>query len=231
MQEGTIYDRYMPISDRISEIFSVAGAALLSLGGAGAVLLALSSWLGKVWASRILEREKAELSKSIEATKAELTRTIEREKAAMGAFHEEHKAEIQELSSQRLDALNRKRDVYARLATKMRVLLRAHMSPEQRESDKWSFLAAYDEGYIWASEAVAAAIRDLIETMEKKAFADNNARVTPPNAPGYTRVQATVQELDGEARQRYGCCLLEMRRDCGFPESGVEYKVVGFAQG
>jgi hypothetical protein len=219
----------MPISDRISEIFSVAGAALLSVGGAGAVLFALSSWLGKVWASRILEREKAELSKSIESTKAELTRSIEREKAAMAAFHEEHKAEIQELSSQRLDALNRRRDVYARLATKMRVLLRADMLSEQREKDKWAFLAAYDEGYIWASESVAVAVRDLLETMEKKATADNNAKVMPPNAPGYPLVNATAQALDREAQERYRRCLLEMRRDCGFPKSGVEYRVVSFA--
>jgi hypothetical protein len=219
----------MPLSGRLSEIFSVAGAALLSVGGAGVVLVALSSWLGKVWASRILEREKAELSKSVEATKAELTRTIEREKAAMAAFHEEHKAEIQELSSQRLDAFNRKRDVYARLATKMRVLLRANMSSEQRENDKWSFLAAYDEGYIWASEPVVAAVRDLIETMENKAIADNNVRVMPPNAPGYAQVHAAAQVLDREAQERYKRCLLEMRKDCGFPNSGVEYRVVGFA--
>src|ERR1700726_78143 len=164
----------MLTSDRISELFSVAGAALLSLGGAGVVLVGLSSWLGKVWASRILEREKAELSKSIEATKAELTRSIEHEKAVMAAFHEEHKTEIQELSSQRLDALNRRHDVYARLATKMRILLRADMPSEQREINKWAFLAAYDEGYIWASEPVAAAIRDLLETMEQKAAADAN---------------------------------------------------------
>ena len=215
----------MPISGRLSEIFSIAGAALLSVGGAGAVLLALSSWFAKVWASRILEREKAELSKSIEATKAELTRTIEREKATMAAFHEEHKAEIQELSSQRLDALNRRRDVYARLATKMRVLLRGDMSSEQRENDKWSFLAAYDEGYIWASEPVAAAIRDLLEIMAKKAIADNHAKVMP----GDPQAHAAAQALDSEAQERYRRCLLEMRRDCGFPASGVEYRVVSFA--
>src|SRR5271165_1181312 len=114
-------------SQRISEILSVASAVLVSIGGAGAVLIMLSSWLGKVWASRILEREKTELSKSIEATRAELTASIEREKAVMARFHEEHRSELQELSSQRLDALNRKRDVYARLATKMRIFLRADM--------------------------------------------------------------------------------------------------------
>ena len=227
--EYAIYDRHMPTSDRISELFSVAGAALLSLGGAGTLLVALSSWLGKVWASRLLEREKAELIKSIETTKAELTRSIEQEKAAMAAFHEEHKAEIQELSSQRLDAVNRRRDVYARLATKMRILLRADMPSAQREQDKWAFLAAYDEGYIWATEPVAAAIRDLVETIEKKATADASVRVMPPNAPGYPQAQAAAQALDVEAQDRYKRCLLEMRRDCGFPDSGVGYRVVSFA--
>lgn len=42
--------------------FELAGAILFSVGTAGAILFALSSWLGKVWASRILERERNELS-------------------------------------------------------------------------------------------------------------------------------------------------------------------------
>lgn len=40
----------------------IAGAILFSIGSAGALLFALSTWLGKVWASRILERERSELS-------------------------------------------------------------------------------------------------------------------------------------------------------------------------
>jgi prolyl-tRNA synthetase len=103
------------------------------------------------------------------------------------------------------------------------------MTSEQREKDKRAFLAAYDEGYIWASEAVAAAIRDLLEAMEQKAAADANVRVMPPNAPGYPQVQAAAQARDTEAQERYKRCLLEMRRDCGFPDSGVGYRVVSFA--
>jgi hypothetical protein len=64
----------------MADIFSVATAVLASLGGAGLLLIALSSWLGKVWASRILERERADLAKSIETTKYELTLSIEHEK-------------------------------------------------------------------------------------------------------------------------------------------------------
>lgn len=42
--------------------FELAGTILFSIGSAGAILFAMSSWLGKVWASRILERERNELS-------------------------------------------------------------------------------------------------------------------------------------------------------------------------
>jgi len=189
----------------------------------------LSSWLGKVWASRILERERAELNRSVETTKAELIRSIEHEKAALTAFLEEHRSELQELSSQRLDALNRKRDVYSRLATKMRILLRANLDPKRQEEEKWAFLAAYDEGYIWASEAVVAAVRDLIATVERKSAADRKLALTPVNAPAYTAITAEAQALDARAGSVYQACLLQMRRDCGFPESDAEYRVVSFA--
>jgi hypothetical protein len=209
-------------------MFYEAVAILASVGGAGVVLFGLSSWLGKVWASRIMEREKAELIKSIDTTKADLTRSIEREKAVM-AFHEEHRSDIQELSSQRLDALNRKRDVYTRLATKMRIFLKAGMPPEQAESEKWAFLAAYDEGYLWGSEAVAAAIHHFIEMIEKKKIADDNLKVMPVNAPAYVKVQTEAQALDTAAREAYQVCLLEMRKDSGFPDTVVGHRVVSFA--
>lgn len=191
-------------------------------------MILLSSWLGKVWASRILEREKADLTKSIETIKAELTRSIEREKAEMARFHEAHRSQLQELSTDRLDALNRKRDVYTQLATKMRVLLHADMTPEQQRQDTRAFLAAYDQGYIWSSEPVIVAIRDLIETLEKKAAADANAMLTPANAPVAVEVRATAQALDIRAGDLYRHCLLEMRRDSGFPDSAAEYRVVSF---
>ncbi|MHB1495516.1 hypothetical protein [Acidithiobacillus sp.] len=44
------------------QLFELAGTILFSIGSAGAILFALSSWLGKVWANRILEHERNELS-------------------------------------------------------------------------------------------------------------------------------------------------------------------------
>lgn len=43
-------------------MFAFVGSALFSIASAGAIFFGLSSWLGKVWASRILECERYELS-------------------------------------------------------------------------------------------------------------------------------------------------------------------------
>ncbi len=214
----------------VSDVFAVSGAVIASLGGGGLLVLAMSSWLGKVWATRIMERERLALTISIEQAKAELMRSIEREKAELAKFHEAHKSELQELSTQRQDALNRKRDVYTELATRMRVLLKASVSPEQQELDKRAFLAAYDKGYIWAAEAVIAAIRDLIDVMEAKAGVD--AQLKPPVALSpdtITRGVADSLRLDAEARTLYQRCMLAMRKDSGFDDSAAEYRVISFS--
>jgi hypothetical protein len=53
----------------VSEVFKVGLAILTSLGGATLILFAFSSWLGKVWAGRILETEKNKLASELEAIK------------------------------------------------------------------------------------------------------------------------------------------------------------------
>jgi hypothetical protein len=50
----------------IEDALSVVTAALASVGSAGVVMFGLSNWLGKVWANRILEADRAEYSKLVE---------------------------------------------------------------------------------------------------------------------------------------------------------------------
>jgi hypothetical protein len=45
------------------EVFRISTAVLTSLGGGTVIIFVFSSWLGKVWASRILANEKHELDK------------------------------------------------------------------------------------------------------------------------------------------------------------------------
>ena len=54
------------------EVFRFVTAIIASIGGAGIIIFALSSWLGKVWATRLLEKEKNMLRKELETTKKDL---------------------------------------------------------------------------------------------------------------------------------------------------------------
>lgn len=68
--------------DVIATTFGVAGAIILSLGGGGAIILGLSNWLGKVWADRLMETERAKHSAALERFRDELRRETEKELSA-----------------------------------------------------------------------------------------------------------------------------------------------------
>jgi hypothetical protein len=53
-------------------IFKISAGFLASVGSAGAIFWGLSSWLGKIWAQRILEKEKNKLATELEFAKREL---------------------------------------------------------------------------------------------------------------------------------------------------------------
>jgi len=60
----------------MSGIWNIAGAILVALGGGGAIVLLMSSWLGKVWANRILESEKAKFQTEFALLKSDLDKKI-----------------------------------------------------------------------------------------------------------------------------------------------------------
>jgi hypothetical protein len=55
-----------------TEVFEVAAAVVLALGGGGAIVASLSSWLGNLWAERLLERERTSNERLLESYKREL---------------------------------------------------------------------------------------------------------------------------------------------------------------
>ena len=70
---GQLGRRAVQVLDMSTEmIFEVAGAILLSLGTGGAIVLALSSWLGKVWAERLMAKETAKHNHELEQLRSSL---------------------------------------------------------------------------------------------------------------------------------------------------------------
>lgn len=53
-------------------IFEVAAAILLSLGSGGAIVFALSSWLGRIWAERLMAKETAKHNQELEQLRSSL---------------------------------------------------------------------------------------------------------------------------------------------------------------
>ena len=64
----------------IVDILKLGSAVVVSLGGSSLILLALSSWLGRVWAERILERQKAIYAVDLEEFKKKLVLETESHK-------------------------------------------------------------------------------------------------------------------------------------------------------
>ena len=55
-----------------TDAFQIAQAVLVALGGGGFLVFALSSWLGKVWANRLMAKETAKYEDEIERLKSQL---------------------------------------------------------------------------------------------------------------------------------------------------------------
>ena len=121
-----------------ANVFSLLAALIASVGAASAIIVGLSAWLGKVWATRIADRERATMAQDLE----------------------QYRHQLSELATQQQDALTRKRDVYSELAASMRVFLGD--SEPANDQQKREFLKAYDRACLWASEEVAEAIGKLL---------------------------------------------------------------------
>ncbi len=77
------------------EIISQVSFYILStLGGMGALILSLSGWLGKIWASRLMEKDRAKHAEALERLRITLARDndheIEKIKSDLSIFKEHH---------------------------------------------------------------------------------------------------------------------------------------------
>jgi hypothetical protein len=117
------------------------------------------------------------------------------------------KARIERDALEHSDALTRKRDVYSRLATAMRVFHTGAVPAGAKE--KQEFTAAYDQACVWASEAVIENMGVFLDTMTR-----------------YHRDSSA--DAMRQKKEAYAVCILAMRRDAGFPASEFQFRFVSF---
>lgn len=61
----------------IKQIIELSGVILGSLGGGAVIIFGFSSWLGKVWANRLMTKEKVEYAQELESLRNRLTQDTE----------------------------------------------------------------------------------------------------------------------------------------------------------
>jgi len=89
------------------EIWQTVAAIITATGGAGFIILCLSNWLGKVWANRIMDAEKAKYQNELETLRASLIRSndeaISNIRNGLEIYKEKHlKSHIDKLDAYRL---------------------------------------------------------------------------------------------------------------------------------
>ncbi|MGO4893549.1 hypothetical protein [Flavobacterium sp. W21_SRS_FM6] len=96
------------------------------------------------------------------------------------------------------ELLIRRRDVYSSLAVAMRIFIDSGRKPSSEQEIE--FLKAYDLAALWASEGV-------INQMAK--FLDSVINKSP-------------------SKEDFINCITEMRKDCGFPKTQYQHRIVNF---
>lgn len=77
----------------LENLYQVAFIMLSSVGGAAVIIAALSSWLGKVWANRILESDKAKYTQELDKIRHQFQIELDQ----LSIIHENHKSSFQRM--------------------------------------------------------------------------------------------------------------------------------------
>jgi hypothetical protein len=62
----------------MDELFKIIGAVITGLGGSSVIIIGLSSWLGKIWANRIFEKERSKYEIDLEDYKKEINKEMQK---------------------------------------------------------------------------------------------------------------------------------------------------------
>ncbi|MDP3110613.1 MAG: hypothetical protein Q8M71_00740 [Thermodesulfovibrionales bacterium] len=79
------------------QVVTICISVLTGLGGGAAIIIRLSSWLGRVWANRILEKDRLKYNRELEIVKNELGRASQEYLIKFSTLHAERGQMIREL--------------------------------------------------------------------------------------------------------------------------------------
>lgn len=88
----------------VEQVVTISTSILAGLGGGALIIWGLSSWLGKVWANRILEKDKLRYNRELEVVKTELGRASQEYLIKFSSLHVERDHIIRDLYKKLMNA-------------------------------------------------------------------------------------------------------------------------------
>ena len=190
------------------EILPIVLTAIASLGGGGAIVLGLSSYLGKLWAERLMEKERHTHSEELERLRSDLKlrndEQVKRMQNELDIYKEKHLKGHQDKMSIYRMAL----DLVASLMAKIEMVLlhrRGPLSTDEILDFEVQRLRLYGYLAMLAPQSVMDAQDALMDKM--LAIIHEGAALTWP--------QFRLLALN---------CLNEVRRDIGVESGPIEYR-------
>lgn len=94
-----------------TELLELSGAILLSLGGGAGIVGGFSSWLGKVWAERLMQQERQHHESALAAQRSKFERELSELQATQAREIEQLRAALEHSSQELLEQVRTELDV------------------------------------------------------------------------------------------------------------------------
>lgn len=163
----------------------------LILSGVTITLTVLCGFLFKVYLPAYVKTKAKNLATKEDI--AEITNRVERVRAAV---------------SQETALLEKRREVYERIADSLRIFIAGHAATEKQKEE---FHAAYSACWLWAPDELLVALNDFIQ-MQQDIAADRSS-----------------YDQD-ELKKSFGEVMLKMRKDAGFAATEVNQGSYNFVK-
>ena len=133
----------------MEQYLGISAATLGSLGGAGVIVVGLSSWLGKVWATRLMDNERHKHERDLEALRASLKAQNDKQLTEISSDFEIFKQTHLREHNDKLAIYRAALDTIVPILAKIELLVigeRGELSTEEKEAFENDRLRIY--GYL-----------------------------------------------------------------------------------
>jgi len=192
-----------------TQILEITAAVVVALGSGGAIVFGLSGWLGRVWAERLMERERSKHASALEELRSELRHDSEAElnrlRSELEIYREKHlKGHSDKVLIYRLSA-----DIICDFLADMDFIQIHGKAPADGAARMDQFNRSRMKAYGYLGMLAPQTVMDAFD-----ALVDHLIMISGGREPyDWPRVRSLVLAL-----------LNEIRKDIGIDVSSIEYR-------